>query len=132
MGSFGSGRTARQNRETVENCRALDMNRLNRAGCLRSGWAGTWQWTQEGEEVARIGLRAEEGRVHLSYRYRVGGSEWQDVEETVWLMWQPCRFGGQRNRWAEPGDLNRCSFRSRHRTGTCELSARLLARLRRV
>lgn len=33
-----------------------------------------------------------------------------------------------RNRWAEPGDLKPCCFRSRRRTGTCELSARLLAR----
>src|SRR5215207_8564387 len=33
---------------------------------------------------------------------------------------------------ADRGDLNPCSLRSRRRTGTCELSARLLARLRRV
>ena len=31
-GGFGSGRPARQNRETVENCLALDVNRLYRGG----------------------------------------------------------------------------------------------------
>ena len=40
MGGFGSGRLARRNRGTVENCLALDVNRLNRAECLRLGWVG--------------------------------------------------------------------------------------------
>ena len=34
-----------------------------------------------------------------------------------------------KNRCAEPGDLKPCSFHSRRRTGTCELSARLFMRL---
>ena len=33
-----------------------------------------------------------------------------------------------RNRWAEPGDLKRCSLRSRRRTTWCEFSARLFCR----
>ena len=33
-----------------------------------------------------------------------------------------------RNRWADPGDLNRCILRSRRRTGRCEFSARLFLR----
>src|SRR5580704_548821 len=33
-----------------------------------------------------------------------------------------------RNRCADPGDLNRCIFRSRRRTGRCEFSARLFLR----
>ena len=32
------------------------------------------------------------------------------------------------NRRADPGDLNRCIFRSRRRTGICEFSARLFLR----
>ena len=31
-------------------------------------------------------------------------------------------------RWAEPGDLNHCIFRSLRRTGWCETSARLFLR----
>ena len=89
MGGFGSGRPARQGREMVENCLVLDVNRLHRNGCLKPGWAGTSRWTQDGEQIARIDLRAEEGRVHLSYRYQVDGGEWQDVEETVRLLWRP-------------------------------------------
>src|SRR5580704_9950248 len=33
-----------------------------------------------------------------------------------------------RNRCADPGDLNRCILRSRRRTGRCEFSARLFLR----
>src|ERR1700733_3877074 len=33
-----------------------------------------------------------------------------------------------RNRFADPGDLKRCIFRSRRRTGRCEFSARLFLR----
>ena len=106
MGGFGSGRPARRNRGTVENCLALDVNRLNRAGCLESGWAGTWQWMRDGKQIAAISLRAEEGRVHLSYSIRVREGEWQDVEEPVRLMWQPCRFGGRRPYFVCPGVVN--------------------------
>lgn len=34
-----------------------------------------------------------------------------------------------KKRCAEPGDLKPCILRSRRRTGTCELSARLFMRL---
>ena len=33
-----------------------------------------------------------------------------------------------KNRWADPGDLKRCIFRSRSRVGWCEFSARLFMR----
>jgi hypothetical protein len=35
-----------------------------------------------------------------------------------------------RNRWADLGDLNPCSFRSRRRTGTCGLSSRYKAAMK--
>jgi putative DNA primase/helicase len=38
--------------EQVETSRALDVNRLHRKGCLRSGWLGGWQWTDGGKQVA--------------------------------------------------------------------------------
>ena len=50
MGGFGSGRPSGSGRDTVEACRAIDVNRLHKAGCLRAGWAGGWQWTRDGEK----------------------------------------------------------------------------------
>jgi hypothetical protein len=75
----------------VEDCRSIDVNRLHREGCLHDGWAGAWQWTRDGEKVAWINLRAEIDRLHLTYRVRVGGGEWEDVTETVPIVRMTCR-----------------------------------------
>jgi hypothetical protein len=48
------------------------------------------------QQIADHVVRAEMDRVHLSYRWRVTGGEFQDVEETVRIVRAPCRFGGSR------------------------------------
>ncbi len=96
MGGFGSGRPSGSGRDKVEYSRSIDVNKLHRTGCLRSGWVGGWQWSQDGEKVASINLRAEADRLHLSYRVRIGGGAWEDVAETVRIVRVPCRFGGSR------------------------------------
>jgi len=90
----------------MEACRSIDINRLHKTGCLGPGWSGVWQWTRDGERVAWINLRAEMDRVHLSYRWRVTGGEFQDVEETVRIVRAPCRFGGSRPYFICPGTVN--------------------------
>jgi hypothetical protein len=53
-------------------------------------------------------------------------SERQDAAEGLNVLWTAtCML---RKRWAEPGDLKRCSLRSRRRTAWCEFSARLFCR----
>jgi hypothetical protein len=106
MGGFGSGRPSGSGRGKVEACRSIDVNRLHEAICLRPGWWGEWQWTNNGERVAWISLRAEANCVHLSYRVRIGGGEWEDVEETVRIVRVPCRFGGSRPYFICPGVVN--------------------------
>jgi len=96
MGGFGSGRPSGSGRDKVEACRSINVNRLHKTGCLSPGWAGGWQWMRDGERVARINLRAEADRLHLSYPSRIGGGEWEDVAETVRIVRAPCRFGGSR------------------------------------
>jgi hypothetical protein len=102
MGGFGSGRPRWSGRDTVERHRALDADRLNKAGCLRAGWAGGWQWG-DGEQGASINLRAEPDRLHLSYSVRVGGGGWEEVAETVRIVRVPCRRGGTRPYFLCPG-----------------------------
>ena len=104
MGGFGSGR--RSGRDTVEASRSIDVNRLRRAGCLRAGWVGGWQWTREGEKVASINLRAEHEWLHLTYRVRIGGGDWEDVAEVVRIVRVACRFGGTRPYFVCPGVVN--------------------------
>jgi hypothetical protein len=106
MGGFGSGRPSGSGRGKVENSRSINVNQLHNAGCLRPGWRGGWQWTSNGERVAWINLRAEADCVHLSYRVRIGGVEWEDVEETVRIVRVPCRFGGSRAYFICPGFVN--------------------------
>ena len=106
MGGLGSGRPSGSGRDTVEACRSLDVNRLHREGCLRAGWVGGWQWSRDGEQVASISLRAEADRLHLTYRVRIGGGDWEDVAETVRIVRVACRFGGARPYFVCPGVVN--------------------------
>lgn len=114
MGGFGSTRWGwTSTKGTVEGARSLDINRLNKAGCLRPGYWGGWQWTREGERMASIGLRAEAQRLILSYRIRRDGSGWQDVEQPTPVIWVPCPFGGERPYFCCPGAVNGTACRRR-------------------
>jgi hypothetical protein len=104
MGGFGSGRPA--GRGKVEVCRSIDANWLHREGCLKPGRICSMQWMRDGEPVASINLRAEHDRLHLTYRVRIGGGEWEDINETVRIVRVPCRFGGARPYFVCPGVVN--------------------------
>ena len=88
MGGFGSGRPA--GRGKVEACRSIDVNWLHREGCLRTPTT----------------MRAEEDRLHLTYRVRTVAGVWEDVNETVSIVRVPCRFGGARPYFVCPGVVN--------------------------
>jgi hypothetical protein len=90
----------------VEASRSIDVNRLHRKGCLRTGWWGGWQWTRDSEKVACINLRALADRLHLTYRVRIGSGDWEDVAETVRIVRVACRFGGARTYFICPGVVN--------------------------
>jgi len=106
MGGFGSGRPSGSGRDKVEYSRSIDVNRLHKAGCLTPGWTRGWQWTQDGEKVASINLRAEPDRLHLSYRVRIAGGEWESIEEPVRIVRAPCPFDGARPYFICPGVVN--------------------------
>jgi hypothetical protein len=67
---------------------------------------GGWLWTRDGKKVAWIDLRAEANRLHLSYRVRIDGGEWEDMAETVRIVRVPCPFGGTRPYFICPGVVN--------------------------
>lgn len=113
MGGFGSGRPSGSGRDTVEGCHSIDANRLQRHGCLRAGWAGGWQWTASGEQVAWINMRADTDHLQLTYRVRLGGGEWEDVAETVRIARVACRFGGLRPYFICPGVVRGLACRRR-------------------
>jgi hypothetical protein len=97
MGGFGSTRWAGTGTKgSVEANLPLDLNRLNRAGCLRPGFRGAWEWTLDGKPFASIQVSSEADRLVLSYVCREHSGEWRNVEQPTQVVWAQCRFGGRR------------------------------------
>lgn len=103
MGGIGSGRPSGSGRTTVEMCRSLDVNRLNKAGVLVPGWFGGWEWKRDGDSIASIGIRGGREQITLVYRWKRGDADWQDVVEPIRIHWRPCRYGGSRPFFSCPG-----------------------------
>ena len=106
MCGFGSGGHNRTGRSTTAESRSIDVNRLNREGCLVPGWRGNWQWTRDGQQVAFIGMETAAAALTLTYRWRRGEGSWQDVREQVPIAWTSCRYGGRRPNFVCPGVVN--------------------------
>lgn len=113
MGGIGSGRPSGFGSNTVECNRSIDVNRLQKEGCLTPGWIGNWEWKRDDERVALISLQMERSDLMLNYNYRRYGEEWESVSERVPIIRVPCRFGGSRPYFKCPGVVNgrRCGRR---------------------
>lgn len=113
MGGLGSGRPSGSGRTAVEACRSIDVNKLHREGCLRPGfWTGL-HWTEGGQQVASIQLRAEERQLSLWYRIRIRGGEWEQIDQPVGIVRVPCSLGGSRPYFICPGVVNERPCRRR-------------------
>jgi hypothetical protein len=106
VGGFGSGRPSGSGRDKVEDHRSIDVNELQRKGCLKPGWSGSWEWTRDGERIAWIDLRAADDVLRLSYSVSLNGGAREQVRETVRLARVSCRFGGTRPFFICPGLAN--------------------------
>jgi hypothetical protein len=94
MGGPGSGNHGRCGaKSTTDDYRTLDVRLCARAGVLRHGYRGGWQWSRDGETVASIRMRTEHDRVILA---RSGGDEWKDEQYPVRIVHTPCNLGGSR------------------------------------
>jgi hypothetical protein len=108
MGGAGSGRWYRWvAKDTVEGCRRLDVRVWERGGFLRPGRRFSWAWwDRDSVQVASINVQVQQELVHLSYRVRQQGGEWQDIEEPASLVWTSCHYGGQRPWFLCPGVMH--------------------------
>ena len=66
---------------------------------------GSWQWTRANERAASVNLRAEHGRLHLTYRVSITG-DWEDVVEAIRVVYVACSYGGIRPYFICPGVVN--------------------------
>ncbi|MEO9516088.1 MAG: hypothetical protein ABJH45_02535 [Paracoccaceae bacterium] len=104
MGGYGSGRPGFK--QKAEQCRSLDVNRLKREGALRIGHVGTWVWSRDDEEVARIGYQTTNAGFQLDYRVMQYGGDWETITQTVPLTLVDCHYGKQRPYFLCPGVVN--------------------------
>ncbi|WP_108839451.1 hypothetical protein [Tateyamaria sp. Alg231-49] len=103
MGGIGSGRHWHWNtKSTTADYRSIDVRRWAREGLLTPGQRTSWKWSIEGEKVAGIDVRADQGLVRLIYRSGDYGDEWESHDYPVRLLSQPCHYGGHRVWFACP------------------------------
>lgn len=84
----------------------FDLRRLARGGFLTPGRSSVWTWSTNGTPRGSITVRAEFGRVILSYRHH-WEEEWHSAEDTVPLECTPCNFGGGKSGFDAP-NCQRC------------------------
>ena len=104
MGGYGSGRPG--SKQKADDCRALDIYRMKRAGCLEAGSRGNWIWSRNGKEFARVGYHCVGTDLTLDYQVRLRGREWEPIKQTVPLTQADCNYGGQRIYARCPGVVN--------------------------
>ncbi|QFY44448.1 hypothetical protein F6R98_18935 [Candidatus Methylospira mobilis] len=97
MGGICSGRRRYSgSKKTTGDYLALDSRYLQREGLLEANCSRNLDWSRNDVKVAAINIRAEVGRVILSYCHRRGDGEWTHEEYAVSLKWTPCNYGGRR------------------------------------
>lgn len=98
MGGSGSGRRWHYgSKDTTESHRSIDVRWLKRESMLTPGAISRITWSRHGKVVASINIRAELGRVILTYRHRSGGGEWREESYPVHLTTTACHIGGERH-----------------------------------
>ena len=67
---------------------------LHRHGYLdgRPHWV---TWSRGEQQAGSLLLALQPEGVVLTYRYRVGGGDWESVRQVVTLDWTPCHYGGE-------------------------------------
>ena len=97
MGGSGSGRRWHYSaKNTTEGYQSIDVRWLKREGMLSPGANRRMTWSRHGAVIASVNVRAEPGRVFLTYRHRSGGGEWIGESYPVRLTTTPCHIGGER------------------------------------
>jgi hypothetical protein len=114
MGGIGSGRVwyggagGAGGKYATEDFRSIDIRWLKKQGYLKPGISRILSWSitkSDGEtkQTGSIIYHMEEDRMILSYRSRVNGGQWAEVEQVIRFDRTPCHFGGFREWFLCPG-----------------------------
>lgn len=96
MGGLGSGGWNATGRKTTGQALPLNVNTLNKRGALAPGATSESSWTYGDEPSGNIQIQANKDGINLIYKTRIKDGQWKDVNDPVSIVWEPCRFGGQR------------------------------------
>lgn len=107
MGGMGSGRHG--GRDLTCEYRQLDVRKLYRAGVLKAGYTGTWQWYRGGELRASVTVEATDASLMLRYAAASQG-ERKHFAYPVFLSWTACSYGGARPWFLCPGCSRRVAI----------------------
>jgi len=88
--------------ERCESYHTIDLAWLRRQKLLSPGLSSSIRWSRAGRHVGSVGIVARGNCVHLVYRLRAPGGEWQDAEEVVPFTETKTCFGGRRRWFACP------------------------------
>jgi hypothetical protein len=85
------------NSSAVEHAFDIDVRRWRRGGLLIPGTTFLCHWLTDKRKAASLKVRVEsEGQVRLIYRVRMPRKRWQQLERTISIVWDSCRYGGRR------------------------------------
>ena len=88
-------------KETVENSLVLDVFLMARKGRLQDGRAGTYCWTQGGEEIASVHWQVEDADyLHLLYTETKGDG--QSTEDFYWLWLERTQLASEESGYGSP------------------------------
>ena len=98
MGGIGSGNYYRWNSSTTktEEVHRVDIRFLKKQGYLSPGAQGSLSWNCGGEPTGNIRFQTYDDSIHLIYKQRSYGEDWQDRNERIAFGWTPCNYGGDR------------------------------------
>ncbi|MDP2519032.1 hypothetical protein [Shimia thalassica] len=104
MGGYGSGRPGFK--QKAESCLSLNVNLMQRQGCLKAGFTGNWTWSRDGKVISQIGFRTEASCLTLDYHISQRAAERELTTQSVRLTYTDCNYGGQRPYFRCPGVVN--------------------------
>jgi hypothetical protein len=97
MGGMGSGNRYGWNKKTTtEEVKRIDVRFMRKQGLLKPNTQGSLNWTCAGRPSGDIRYSCYQHALHLHYRYRQSGEDWQPVEQQISIERTPCHYGGDR------------------------------------
>jgi len=98
MGGIGSGSYYRWNSNTTktEEVHRVDIRFLKKQGYLSPGTHGSLSWNCDGEPTGDIRFETKHDAIHLIYKHRRHGEDWQPRNERIAFDRTPCNYGGDR------------------------------------